>query len=112
MLDDVDGWFEASMFRPLTEDAEGASSRQIMSAAPCPDWLAPLLDIAAGDPVFRLHRTVWDGADRPVQFPVSMFRCDRFSYQVEALHSRPEFTRNGSLASATLRARCPRSTRR
>ncbi|WP_375462098.1 GntR family transcriptional regulator [uncultured Enterovirga sp.] len=80
---------------------EVASSRQIMSAAPCPDWLAPLLDIAVGDPVFRLDRTVRDGADRPVQFLVSMFRWDRFSYQIEALHSPPGV----SPATAALRAR-------
>ena len=65
------------------------SSQQTMSAAPCPDWLAPLLRVEAGSPTFRIDRLVRDAEERPVQMLTGYSRWDRFSYRIETTHLEP-----------------------
>ncbi len=45
-----------------------ASASQVMRAAVCPGAIAPLIGLAAGDPVFLIERLVRDDRDRPIQY--------------------------------------------
>ena len=64
-----------------------AQAAQIMSAAPCPASLAPLLDLKQGDPIFRIERLVRDDLNRPIQHLIVTFRWDSFSYRVSSTSS-------------------------
>lgn len=64
-----------------------ASAAQVMHAAPCPEAVAPLIGLAAGDPVFLIERLVRDDRNRPVQHLLATFRWDCFSYRISSTNS-------------------------
>jgi len=64
-----------------------AGSVQSMSAAPCPEAVAPLIGLGAGDPCFIIERLVRDDRGRPVQHLLATFRWDSFSYRISSTRS-------------------------
>lgn len=66
-----------------------ASGEQTMSAAPCPEDVAPRLGLAPGDPVFFIRRLIRDANDRPVLFNDVCFRWDSFVYSMALEPGRP-----------------------
>ena len=61
-----------------------ASASQVMRAAACPGAIAPLIGLAAGDPVFLIERLVRDNRDRPIQHLQATFRWDCFNYRISS----------------------------
>lgn len=64
-----------------------ASASQVMRAAPCPGAVAPLIGLAASDPVFLIERLVRDDRNRPIQHLLATFRWDCFSYRISSTSS-------------------------
>jgi GntR family transcriptional regulator len=64
-----------------------AEAAQIMHAAPCPEAVAPLIGLSAGDPCFMIERLVRDDRRRPVQHLLATFRWDSFSYRISSTRS-------------------------
>lgn len=75
---------------------------QRMSARPCPEWVAPLLQLEAGDPTFQVTRTVRDRHGCPVQLVTIYFRWDAYSYRFSAVC-------DGDEASGTIETARPAS---
>jgi len=76
---------KATMLDVLAQKGiQAASVKQEMRAGPCAAFVAGLLDLPRGAPVFVLDRLVLDTADRPIQHLIATFRWDSFCYRVES----------------------------
>jgi len=64
-----------------------AAAAQEMRAAACSPAVAPLIGLAAGEPVFVIERLVSDEAGRSVQHLLATFRWDSFSYRITSTGS-------------------------
>lgn len=64
-----------------------AHAVQEMRAAPCPETVAPLLDLKPGEPTFVLERLVRDDANRPIQYLIASLRWDSYSYRISTTRS-------------------------
>jgi GntR family transcriptional regulator len=66
-----------------------ASGEQTMRAIPCPEDLAPRLDLRTGEPVFFVRRLIRNEEGRPVMFNDASFRWDCFAYSMVLEPTRP-----------------------
>ena len=64
-----------------------AHAVQEMRAAPCPESIAPLLDLKSGEPIFVFERLVRDDEGRPIQHLVASLRWDSYSYRITSTRS-------------------------
>lgn len=72
-----------SLVRLLTENGhEAVRGEQTVSAAPCPRALAPLLKLAAYDPILVMRRVIYDASDAPILLLVASYRWDSYSFRL------------------------------
>lgn len=72
-----------SLVRLLTENGhEALRGEQTVSAAPCPRAIAPLLDMAARDPILVMRRVIYGADDRPILLLVASYRWDSYSFRL------------------------------
>jgi GntR family transcriptional regulator len=53
-------------------------SQEELTAVAADRRLAPLLHVSVGAPLLRRERTVLDAGQRPMEFAIVHYRCDRF----------------------------------
>lgn len=70
-----------------------ARAEQSFSACAALGRDARLLDIAAGSPVFRISRVVFDEDGQPVEYVTALYRSDRYEYPMSLLRSGGRWTR-------------------
>ncbi len=70
-----------------------ARAEQSFSACAALGRDARLLGVAAGSPVFRISRVVYDEDGQPVEYVTALYRSDRYEYQMSLVRSGGRWTR-------------------
>ena len=65
-----------------------ATAQQVMAATIADAQLAELLQIRVGDPLLRAERTVFDAAQRPVEYVSVCYRADKYAFSVNLRRKR------------------------
>lgn len=60
-----------------------AGARQSITAVPSPEEPSGMIDLKAGEPALRVERTYFDEDGSPVEFALSHYNPERYSYHLE-----------------------------
>ncbi len=89
-------------------------AEQTISATLADTRVAPLLQTSVGAPLLRISRVVQDGAGRPVEYIVALYRPDRYQFRMslDRVRGEEQNTWSARVAPAAGGKKSPRSTRR
>ncbi|QNN24089.1 GntR family transcriptional regulator [Planctomycetales bacterium ZRK34] len=81
--------------RPLYEVLESTCcvraqhSHECITAVAADDVLAGALEVPVGAPLLKRERRVTDPGDRPIEYAINHYRCDRFEYTIDITRKTP-----------------------